>query len=407
MKVWHHNGQSTVDKMAEGRKSTTERTYLDPSDEKAEKKRQEKTSEEDPNVYKESEKSVLCPSSDGVKSKQPPNTKTSPTSRVPTYKGMKCLDKNDRKVEKTMQQKMSKEDSNRYEESKEPVVCTSSDEFKDERRIHSVSSPTTPGLTSNREMTYLDMGDRKVEKTKQENSSEKEPEGHEESEKPMPCRSSDGFYAERLPASESSPTSWATPNIEIMYLHKADEKVEQYLELVDDVMIKKDNLSEKGHHEGGDEEPIPCTSLDKFNTKMPLAKEGTSVSAATKNISIEMTYLHKKDEEKVDKYWYMTLDEDSKRREDIGRYEALCTSTDGVNERPAAQERHSDLEATSAADKKYDDVLIESENSSVPDASGYEEPDVVNSERPPVPGRSHSRRVTSTPGETSVYQELQ
>ena len=93
MNFWHHNGQSTVDKIAEGRKSTTERTYLDLGDEKAEKKRQEKTSEEDPNVYKESEKSVLCPSSDGVKSKQPPNTKTSSTSRVPTYIAMKSLER--------------------------------------------------------------------------------------------------------------------------------------------------------------------------------------------------------------------------------------------------------------------------------------------------------------------------
>ena len=35
------------------------------------------------------------------------------------------------------------------------------------------------------ETSNLDMSDRKVEKTKQENSSEKEPDGHEESEKPM------------------------------------------------------------------------------------------------------------------------------------------------------------------------------------------------------------------------------
>ena len=99
----------------------------------------------------------------------------------------------------------------------------------------------------------------------------------------------------------------------------------------------------------------------------------------------------------------MTLDEDRKRREDIGRYEAPCTSTDGVNERPAAQDIHSALEATDIED----DVLIESENSSVPDEPGYEEPDVVNSERPPVPGRSHSQRVTSTPRDTSLYQELE
>ena len=319
---------------------------------------------------------------------------------------MKCLDKNDRKVEKTMQQKTSKEDSNRYEESKELVACTSSDEFTDERQIRSVISPTTPELTSNREMTYLDQGDRKVEKTKQENSSKKEPEGHEESEKTMPCRSSDGFYAEQLPTSASSLTSGVTPNIDMTHLHKSDERVEKYLELVDDVMIEKEKLSEKGHHEVGDEEPISCRSLDKF-IKRPLTKESISVSAASKSFSVEMTYLHKKDEERVDKYRYMPLDQDSKRREDIGRYKAPCTPTNGVNERPAAQERHSTLEASSAADNEYEDVLIESENSSVPDASGYEDIDVFNSELPPVPERSHSRRVTSTPGETSVYQELQ
>ena len=393
--------------MAEARKSTTERTYLDLGDEKAEKKKQEKTSQEDPNFYKESEKSVSCPSSDGVKSKQPPNIKTGPTSGLTTDIGMKSLDKNDRKVEKTMQQKTSKEDSNRHEESKEPVACTSSDEITDERQICSVSSRTTPGLTSNREMTYLDMSDRKVEKTKQENSLEKEPEGHEESEKPMPCRSSDGFYAEQLHTSESSPTSRVSPNIDMTYLHKADERVEKYLELVDDGMIEKEKLSEKGPHEGADEVPTPCTYLDKFNIKRPLTKESISVSAISKSISVEMTYLHKKDEEKVDKYRYMPLDQDSKRREDIGRYKALCTPTNGVNERPGAQERHSTPEASSAADNDYDDVWIESENASVPDARGYEEPDEMNSERPPVPERSHSQRVTSTPGETSVYQELQ
>ena len=309
-----------------------------------------------------------------------------------------CLNVCDKKAEKTKQEKSPKED----EEFKEPEACTSSDIFKDEWLVQPVSSTPTV-VTSNIEMTYLDMSERKVKKTKQENSSEKEPDGHEESEKPMPCTSSDGFYAERLPSSEISPTSRVTPNIDMTYLHKANEKLEKYLEIIDDVTIRK----EKSHHESGDEKPIPCTSLDKFNTKMPLAKESTSASTATKDISIEMTYLHKKNEEKVDKYRYMTLDEDSKRREDIGRYEAPCTSADGVYERPAAQERHSALEASSAADNEYDDVLIESENSSVPDARGYEEPDVVNSERPPVPGRSHSQQVTSTPGETSVYQELQ
>ena len=93
----------------------------------------------------------------------------------------------------------------------------------------------------------------------------------------------------------------------------------------------------------------------------------------------------------------MTLDQDSKRREDIGRYEAPCPSTTGVSVRPAAQESHS----SSIADNEYDDVLTESEKSSVPDARGYEGPDVVNSQRPPVPRRSHSRQAT-TPGETSL-----
>ena len=308
-----------------------------------------------------------------------------------------CL--GDEKAEKTKQEKSPKED----EEFKEPVVaCTSSDVFKDERSVHSVSSTTT-AVTSNIEMTYLDKSDRKVEKTKQENSSEKGSDGHEESEKPILCTSSDGFYAERLPTSESSPTSGVNLNIEMKYLNNTDENVEKYLEIIDDIMINKI----KDHHEGEDEEPMPCTSLDKFKTKSPLAKESTSALVATKNISIEMTYLHKKDEEKVEKYRYMSLDQDQKRRENIGRYEALCTSTAEVNERLAAQESHSASEPTSAADNEYDDVLIESENSSDKSPVGYEEPDVVNSERPPVPGRSHSRRVTSTPGETSVYQELE
>ena len=300
-----------------------------------------------------------------------------------------CLDVDGEKAEKTKQEKSPKQD----EEFKEPVACTSDDVFKDEQPVHSVSSITT-AVTSNIEMTYLDMSDRKLEKTKQENPSEKEPDGYEESEKPMACRSS-----EQLPASESSPTSGVNLNIDMTYLYNAEENVEKYLEIVDDVMVEEEKSSP--------EEPTPCTSFDKFNIKRPLAKESTSASAATKNINIEMTYLHKKDEEKVDKYRYMTLDQDSKRREDIGRYEVLCTSTTGVNERPDAQERHSTLEANSTADSEYDDVLIESENSSVPDASGYEEPDVVNSERPPVQGRSHARQVTSTQGETSVYQELE
>ena len=180
-------------------------------------------------------------------------------------------------------------------------------------------------------------------------------------------------------------------NVEMTHLHEAEEKIEKYLELVDDFIIKNEKSSDEVQHESGAEELMSCTSSAKINSELFLVGLG-----ATPKISIEMTYLHKKDEEKVEKYRCMSLDDDLRRREDISRYETPCASTAEVNERPAAQENH-----------QYDDVLIESENSSVPDARGYEEPDVVNSERPPVPGRSHSQRVTSTPGETSVYQELQ
>ena len=79
---------------------------------------------------------------------------------------MKCLDKNDRKGEMTIQQNSSKEDSSRYKESKQPVVCISPDLFKGEQPIRSVSSSTNLGVTSNIEKTHLDIGDRKQEKTK-------------------------------------------------------------------------------------------------------------------------------------------------------------------------------------------------------------------------------------------------
>ena len=228
-------------------------------------------------------------------------------------------------------------------------------------------------------------------KTEKARSSSKALGGNEEPEAPMPCTSSGGFTVERL-----------SPNVEMTHLHKAEEKIEKYLELVDDFMIKNEKSSDEVQHGSGAEELMSCTFSAKFNSELSPFGLG-----ATPKISIEMTILHKKDEEKVDKYRYMILDDDLKRREDEGRYETPCTLTAEVNERPAAQESHSSLEATSATDNKYDDVLIESENSSIPDASGYEDPNVVNIERPPVPGRSHSRRVTSTQGETSVYQELE
>ena len=234
--------------MAEGTNSTTERTYLDVGNEKTGKTKQEKLSEKYPNGHKEFEKSVSCPSSDGMKSKQPPNTKNSPTSDI----GMKSLNKNDGKVEKTMPQKTSKEDQDRYEEFEEPVACTFSDEFKDKWPVHSVSSPTSLEVTLNIELTYLDRIDRKLEKAKQENSSGKEPNRHEESERPMPCRSSDEFYDEQLPTSESNPISGVNLNIEMKYLHNTDKKVEKYLEIIDDVTIRK----EKGLLECGDEKRV-------------------------------------------------------------------------------------------------------------------------------------------------------
>ena len=236
----------------------------------------------------------------------------------------------------------------------------------------------------------------------------------EESEKPMPCIpiSSDGFYAERLPAPESNPTSGASLNIEMTYLHKAEENFEKYLEIVDDVIINK----EKPPEEGQDKKP------NRFIAEQLISRECSSALGATPNISIEMTYLHKQDEEKVD----------HKRREYRVLYKAPCTSSDMINERRPSLEISSALGVTSAAedlmdtdDDEYDDVLIENEISSDTSPGGYEEPDVVNSERPPVtppdgyeeidvvnperspvPGRSHSRRVTSNPGETSFYQEL-
>ena len=176
-------------------------------------------------------------------------------------------------------------------------------------------------------------------------------------------------------------------------------------------MIKKENLSDERSYESGAEEPVQSTSFVKFKAKQSAIPKCTSASAITKNICREMTYLHKKDEEKVDKYRYMTLDQDRKRREDIGRYEAPCTSTPGVYEQPATQERHPVLgalpnaENLMATDNQYDDVLMQSENSSDPGSGGYKEPDVVNSERP-VPGRSRFQRVTSATGETSDHQTL-
>ena len=319
---------------------------------------------------------------------------------------LKRLTLGDEKAVKTKQKKMPKED--RFEEglgrSEKPGPSMTSDVEKLEWLSAPESSPISR-VPSTVEMPCLDKDDRKIEKTKQEKSSDKDPEGYKEAEKPMPCRSSDGFYAEWLSASESSLYPGATVNVEMRYMHKTDEKEDKYLEIIDDVMIQKEILSDVDTNESAAEQPMSF-ALVKFEAERFPAQKGTSGSAVTKNTSIEMTYLHKKDEEKVDKYRYMTLDEDRKRREDLGRYKSLsvpCMSS--VN----ARESSSSSRASPAAENllnthEYDEVMTENKNSS---PGGYEEPGVVNSERPPVPGRSHSRRVTSTRGETSVYEELQ
>ena len=331
------------------------------------------------------------------------------------------------KQEKTSEEDPLEEGLGRYKESEIPAPFMTSDVEK--LVLSAPESCPTSGMPLTIEMPCLDTNDRNIEKTKQEKLSQEDLLGSEEPEKPMPCTSSDGFYAKRLLALDSSLTP-VTPNVEMKNMHKPEEKVEKYLEIIDDVMIQRENVSDEGPHESRDEQPMPFTFV-KFEAKHFAAQKPHSVSAATKNISIEMTYLHKKDEEKVDKHRYMTLDQDSKRREDLGRYKALsvpCMSSVVTKVRESSSESG----ASPASENiilntdEYDEVVTENENSSgtcpggyeepdvvnseqppVPPPGGYEEHDVVNSEQPPVPGRSRSQRATSTTGETSVYQELQ
>ena len=319
---------------------------------------------------------------------------------------LKRLTLGDEKAVKTKQKKISKED--RFEESLGRSEKLALSMTSDVEKLEWLSAPKSSPISrmpSTVEMPCLDKDDRKIEKRKQEKSSDEDPDGHKETEKPMPCRSFDEFYAERLSASESSLTPGATPNVEMRYMHNNDKKEDKYLEIIDDVMIQKEILSDAGTNESAAEQSISFAFV-KFEAERFPPPKSTSGSAVTKNTSIEMTYLHKKDEEKVDKYRYMTLDQDGKRREDLGRYKSLsvpCMSS--VN----ARESSSTSGASPASENllnthEYDEVMTENENSS---PGAYEEPDVVNSERPPVPGRSHSRRVTSTRGEISVDEELQ
>ena len=343
------------------------------------------------------EEQVECTSSDGAKVEQPSDPEISPTSRVTPNIGMACLKMSNRKVKKTKQEKSSED---QYEVAQEQVACSSSDGFKADIPVHPESSPA---LNAD-----LD--------------------GYEKSEKPvLPCLSSDPFYAERLPAPESCPTSTSSQNVEMTYFRKANE-TEEHLEIVDDVKTMK--ASSDVNLVGGYKESkktVPCRSSDEFNVEWPLVPESSSAFGSTKNINVKMTY--KKGEEKVDMNRYMILDDDLKRREDLGRYKSLsvpCSSAGRGNELSPAREGDSASGANSAAetllntDDEYDDVLIENENSdqdeyeepdevhsghpSVPPSVGYEEPDVINSEQPPTPGSNRSPSVTSAT--TSFYQEL-
>ena len=391
--------------MAESRKSI-EMTSLDMGDEKAKGAKQEKASED------QDENPVSCISSNGVKTEKLPAREISPNSGITPNIEMTCLYMGNEKVEKVdvekkKPRKTSVEDLAKYEESEQPMPCTSFEEVQAELPPASECSPTSGG-TPNLDMTYLDMGERKVEKTKQEKSSEDADE-YEETEKPMPCRptSSDTLNAEWLPTLESSPTSTATSNKEMTYIHKVEEKV---LEILDNVTAKKENLSDEGPDESRQEEPMLFTSV-KFEAEPSPAEKSISASAVAKNISIEMTYLHKKDEENVDNYQVLTIDDEVKRKENVSQHEALptpCISSTAVIKAPD-QECSSASGASATSENlmntdEFDEVITENENPSdaskggyeeplvvnserlsVPPPGGYEEPDVVNSERPPVP----------------------
>ena len=338
--------------MTQARKSVTENTYLDMDGGKIQETTQDKSSEEGPSGYKEPQE----PSSGGDNAEQPPVLERSNT------------------------------------EMENPII----------------------------EMTYLHMAIKeKTEKylklvddvkTRNEESSDANQCGYKESEKPMPMPSSNWS-----PARESNPTPEISPSIEMMYLHKADEK---YLEIVDDVTIEEEKSADEGHIESGTEEPMPCrpTSSAKFNALLSPAPESSSALGVTLNIM--MTCFTKNGEKKVEMCRYMSLDHNVRRVEEQGRYEAPMpgTCSTGVYELPSAQESSNALRAAPTAenlntDDDYDDVMTENENSTDVSPSGYEEPDVVNTEPPPVPERRQFPRMTdsatSTRGETSVCQELQ
>ena len=92
----------TAHKIPESRKSTTEMKHLIMGDGKAETTKQEKTSE-GLDRYIESKNPALCMTSDVEKLEWLCASESSPASGVSLTVEMGCLDKDDRKVEKTKQ----------------------------------------------------------------------------------------------------------------------------------------------------------------------------------------------------------------------------------------------------------------------------------------------------------------
>ena len=267
--------------MDQVRNSKTEMATLGMGNEKAEKQKQEKSSEVAQGGDKESEDPMPYMSSYGVKSKQPPDPEISSTSRVTPNIGMACLKMSNRKVKKTKQEKSSED---QYEEAQEQVACLSSLGVKAEIAVHPESSPAlNAGL-----------------------------DGYEKSENPVPCISPCWLNAEQLPAPESCPTSRSSQNAEMTYFCKANE-TEEHLEIADDVKTMKATSSDVdlgGYKES--EKPVSCRTSDGFNVEWPLDPESSSALGSTININIRMTY--KKGEENVERCRYMRID--SKRKED-------------------------------------------------------------------------------------------
>ena len=155
------------------------------------------------------------------------------------------------------------------------------------------------------EMTYLHVGREEMEKyasiddgddavTKKEPSQDEVP-YMGVPVPPAPCPSSDGFYDERLPAPEGTSSADDTE------VQKADENEQKYLEIVHDVKTNERKSDKVRQVEKLGSPVITSTSSYGFYAERLPASESSSVSEATLNRPIEMTYLHKVDE-KVQKY---------------------------------------------------------------------------------------------------------